>query len=115
MELNLIDSITKEYLVIFFFLAFGTSFLELFYQECLGKNMIFQYWGLYLKELYDRNGYKRKISMILGQCRYCNGFWLSVIIYLIYFKSFSLSIMLFASFVYMIIKIISVKILAPNL
>ncbi|MDD5013567.1 MAG: hypothetical protein PHW73_00510 [Atribacterota bacterium] len=94
----------------FILIAFMAACLEMAYQEYMKKNMIFQKWGLILRRLFDDGGMERNLSMVLGYCPYCNGFWVAVITYFTCFNRMDLFLFLFCGVNYLFIKLLVVLI-----
>ena len=92
----------------FVLLSFLSACLEMSFQEYLQPSMIFEKYGYFLNFLYDKPGIRRKLSQLLGLCVFCNGFWVAVGIYEVYYKDFSLTILLFTGINYVFIKILSI-------
>jgi len=74
------------YVLEFVFLAFLIACLEVQFQEYMGKNMIFDWWyKIIYKMSNSKNLFVKKISFPLGMCKFCNGFWLSALFYVVYY------------------------------
>jgi hypothetical protein len=97
----------KGLMLEFTFLSFITACLELSFDEYMGKDMIFVKYKMFLQRLYQKKGLYRKLSMILGMCPFCNGLWVAVIFYVLYYKEISLLILLFTGLNYFWIKLLS--------
>lgn len=71
--------------------------------------MILHFWGKIIAHLefkgdaYDK-AWKKKLALLLGGCRYCNGFWVAVIVYILYYKAITWDILLFTGINYVFIK-----------
>jgi hypothetical protein len=91
----------------FFILSFLAACLELSFQEYQEKDMIFAKYGRFLNQLWLKKGIYRKLAMVLGVCPFCNGFWVAVIFYILYYKEISLLILLFTGLNYLFIKLLS--------
>ena len=91
------------------FLALSTSCLAAFFQKCMGKNMIFDFYREFLDsiaEYHEANNtswskFLFKIIHPLGYCIYCNGFWIGVGLWYLYYRHFSLTIFMFEGFVWL--------------
>lgn len=105
MQVQLISHITD--IGGFIFLAWLAAGLELAFQEYQDHDMIFEWYHDILEKWYLKRGLVRKLAMLLGLCTFCNGFWVALITYLIYFKDVSLTILLFCGLNYLFIKIFS--------
>jgi hypothetical protein len=80
------DFFSGFYIFEFVFLALCVAALEIQFQEYMGRNMIFDWWRTIVHKMSESNKFLiRKMSYPLGMCRYCNGFWLSVIFYVVYY------------------------------
>ena len=101
------------------FLALSTSCLAAFFQKCMGKNMIFEFYRKLLEkvaiqhEINEKefissfwNSFLFKIIHPLGYCIYCNGFWIGVGIWFLYYRHFSLTILMFEGFVWLFTALI---------
>lgn len=92
----------------FIFFAFLAACLELTFQEYMQKDMIFEKYGMWLACLFLRKSWQRKLAMVLGYCRFCNGFWTAVGVYLLYYRSFNWwMILLFCGLNYLFLKLLS--------
>jgi hypothetical protein len=67
--------------------------------------MIFDFYGKWLREMYDKEGWKRKISMVLGICAFCHGFWLFAFFYWWTGGEFTLVFFLYAGINYVFTRI----------
>jgi hypothetical protein len=96
----------------FILFAFLAACLELAFQEYMDDDMIFERYKYYIDGLSRKRGWKRKLSFILGKCRYCNGFWVAMGIYvLVYHKIISIDhwwmMLLFGGLNYIFIKLLT--------
>jgi hypothetical protein len=91
----------------FIFYSFLAACLEMAFQEYMDRNMIFEWYFTFISKLYSRGGLLKKISMVMGKCIFCHGFWLSVAIYIWHYKSFNIvNMLLFAGLNWFFIKMI---------
>jgi len=89
----------------FIFYAFLAVCLEIAFQEYMDRNMIFEWYFRFISKLYSRGGLLKKISMVMGKCIFCNGFWVSIGVYIWCYKKFDLvEMLLFAGLNYFFIK-----------
>jgi hypothetical protein len=93
-------------MIIFLILAFLTACLEISFHAYMDENMVLRPYRSLLKKLYYSGKFGAWLSLPLGLCKYCHGFWLAVIVYLIYYRHLSLMIFLFTGFNYVCIKVI---------
>lgn len=91
------------------FLALTTASLAAFFQKCMKKNMIFEFYYNILDKIALRyennksflNAVLFKIIHPLGYCVYCNGFWIGVGVWFMYYNHFSFTILLFEGLVWL--------------
>lgn len=91
------------------FLALGTSSLAAFFQKCMQPNMIFEFYFNWLDAIALRYASNKstwnkilfKIIHPLGYCVYCNGFWIGIGLWFLYYGHFSFTIFMFQGLVWL--------------
>jgi hypothetical protein len=94
---ELFPTLTGQGIIIALFLSFCAAGLEIFFRYCMEENMIFEFWSDFVYTLNDKGGLYKKLAFILGYCIFCNGFWVSVLIYIAYYREISLFTLLFGA------------------
>ena len=92
-------------IVLFAFLAFCCAALELSFQEYMKKGMILRFWSNWMFKLAHKGSWAKKLSMALGACMWCNGFWMAVIIYVLHYNDISWRILLFTGLSFLFLKL----------
>lgn len=100
-ELN--TYLTIDSVFILFTLSFLVACFEAAIQIYLEKGMVLEFWFHFLKWLTKIR--LTALAYIFGLCPYCNGFWLSVGAYYLYFHHLSLTTLLFTGLNAVIIRI----------
>lgn len=102
-KFQVITELTLYNVGLIFVLAFLSACLEVSFQIYMEKYMILDYYGRFLHWM--SKGYFKSLSYILGYCIFCNGFWLSVVIYYLYFGHLSVTTLLFTGLNAVILRI----------
>jgi hypothetical protein len=89
-------------------ISFSTATLGVCFYEFTKPNMIFNFYGIWLYNLSQKNKFWDYVSKPLGLCPYCNTTWIALMVFYYYF-GLSLPIFLFIGltwfFVHLILKI----------
>ena len=92
------------HIIEFVFLALCSAGLELSFQQYMSKDHILRFWAIWLRNLSYKGSWAKKLSFVLGGCRWCNGFWVAAGVYLLYYKELSGMILLFTGVNYIFLK-----------
>lgn len=90
-------------MLFYILIACLSSALEAFFQYCVSREMIFDFYGKWLHDIYHK-GYK-KIAYVLGYCGFCHGFWLFVFFYVFVGGEMSVLFLLYAGINFVFTKI----------
>jgi hypothetical protein len=105
MEISLFPEMTVNSILIMLFLSLLSASMSLFFKISMDKGMILEKWWLLMCRMVKKGGIRNKLAYILGYCLYCNGFWVSVCIYIAYYKEVSLLTFLFGSLTILFIRV----------
>ena len=108
----------QENIIQIVFLAIATALLEMYYQFIQTEKQIFEpwkkFWFKYVRYKAILSKYGRNIPLVsfmayiakpIALCPYCNGTWLSIIVYIIVY-GFSLPLFLFIAITWLFIRLI---------
>ncbi len=97
-------------LLLFFFqvliIGIFAACLEMAFQMFMQPNMFLYPWSVFIMNLAHRNEVWRHLTRVLGRCRYCNGTWVGIYIYL-YFFPFDLRVLLVIGITFLLIRILT--------